>query len=181
MSNFEIYAEKLRANGNNLMELIGSPQFFMGGYIALPNEIVIYDEAEAIEYATDQDIDLNKGIEYQYWVGIQEMNDRGNASHEKRKDLKLGKEFTRLLESISTEHTNALSQKGREVKIASPLVDWACGDFYLFLLNMTIFESQSEFHQSLYNVYKNGGIPCGWKGDFPDGELLVYSKQPKQA
>ena len=181
MSNFEIYAEKLRANGNKLMELIQSPQFFMGGYIAQPNEMVTHAETEAIDYATDQDIDLNKGIEYQYWVGIQEMNDRGNESYKKAKRLKLGEEFVSLRGNIGKEITSALIQKGEEVKIASPLVDWACTDFYLFLLNMTIFESQSEFHQSLYNVYKNGGIPCGWKGDFPDGELLVYSKQPKQA
>jgi hypothetical protein len=176
MSNFEVYAEKLRANGSRFMELIQSPQFFMGEYIAQPNEIVIHDETEAIDFATDQDIDLNKGSEYQYWTGIQEMNDRG-AGYAEAKQLKLGKEFDSLLDSISKKITTALIQKGENTGIPSQLVDWACADFYLFLSNMTLFERQTKFHQSLYKVYENGGIPCGWKGEFPDGKLLVYSNK----
>jgi hypothetical protein len=177
MSNFEVYAEKLQVNSNRLMALIQSPRFFGGGYIALPDEIVVHDEQEAIAYATDQNIDLNKGSEYQYWTGIQEMNNRGNAAHEKTKRLRLGIDFDLLADNISKGITNAISKKGENEKISSPLIDVTCADFYLFLLNMTLFERQSKFHRSLYHAFENGGIPCGWKGEFPKGSLLVYSRK----
>jgi hypothetical protein len=175
MSNFKVYAEKLHINENKFMELIQLPRFFMGGYVAQADEIVIHDEQDAIDYATDQDVDLHKGSEYRYWTEIQEMNDRG-AGYDQTKRLQLGNDFDHLLSNTSKKITNALIRRGEKEKVPSPLIDWACTDFYLFLSNMTLFVEQSRFHRALYRAYENGGIPCGWKGNFPAGYLLVYSK-----
>jgi hypothetical protein len=85
----ELYAGKLRAICATLMKLIGSTRVFAGGYIAQPDVIVIYNENEAMEHASDQEIDLNKGPEYEYYIaiqeddiGIQENDGRGSSQHE---------------------------------------------------------------------------------------------------
>lgn len=137
--------------------------------------MIIYDENEAIAYATDQEIDVNKGPEYNYWVGLQEDNDRGGGFDE-IKQLQLGDEFTYLNDELCRNIVEAIKRKGKSEKTPSPLIDWACADFCGFLIQMTMFDEQSAFHQKLYHAYENGGIPCGWKGEFPDGCLLVYSK-----
>lgn len=33
---------------------------------------------------------------------------------------------------------------------------------------------QSSFYQKLLYVYEHGYLPCGWRGRYPKGKLLVY-------
>jgi len=33
---------------------------------------------------------------------------------------------------------------------------------------------KSGFYTELLKVYENGNFPCGWKGKWPDGNLLIY-------
>lgn len=34
-----------------------------------------------------------------------------------------------------------------------------------------------SFDERLYKVYQAGGYPCGWAGSFPEGELIVFSRE----
>ena len=38
-----------------------------------------------------------------------------------------------------------------------------------------IDENDKMFLEKQIEVYKNGGFPCGWKGQFPNGIMVVYS------
>lgn len=40
-----------------------------------------------------------------------------------------------------------------------------------------INENRKMFLEKQIEVYKNGGFPCGWKGEFPDGVMVVYSPE----
>ena len=40
-----------------------------------------------------------------------------------------------------------------------------------------IDENDKMFLEKQIEVYKNGGFPCGWKGEFPNGVMVVYSPE----
>ena len=40
-----------------------------------------------------------------------------------------------------------------------------------------IYENDKMFLEKQIEVYKNGGFPCGWKGEFPNGVMVVYSPE----
>jgi len=51
------------------------------------------------------------------------------------------------------------------------------GDFdYLMLLRAAAGKTKS-FSEQLYCIYQAGGYPCGWSGSYPEGELVVFSRQ----
>ena len=30
------------------------------------------------------------------------------------------------------------------------------------------------FYKEIFRIYENGNIPCGWKGTYPKGEIIIY-------
>jgi hypothetical protein len=176
--NFEIYAEKLRANKSALWKMMDESRFFAGGYVAQPDEIVIHDEEEAVDYATNPCIGEAKGAEYQSWANLRKENDPRNAWRDAMRRLHLHEdvEFDLLRGFMKYHLVDAIHIKSHIQEIHPHLVGWVFEDFYRFLIYKTLFGELDAFHQKLYNVYADGGIPCGWKGEFPDGNLLVYSK-----
>jgi hypothetical protein len=36
----------------------------------------------------------------------------------------------------------------------------------------------TPLHESMWEAYKEGCFPCGWKGDFPNGKLSVFFPVP---
>ncbi len=42
-------------------------------------------------------------------------------------------------------------------------------------LNEKIDEGEEFFLEKQIEVYRGGGFPCGWRGEFPKGEMVVYS------
>ncbi|MNJ71550.1 hypothetical protein D3C77_681030 [compost metagenome] len=35
-------------------------------------------------------------------------------------------------------------------------------------------EREPKFYMNLLQVYESGNFPCGWKGSWPNGKLIVY-------
>ena len=43
-----------------------------------------------------------------------------------------------------------------------------------------IMGKQNQFFEMLFKVFQSGGYPCGWKGKYPEGKLIVfYPKKDK--
>ena len=51
-----------------------------------------------------------------------------------------------------------------------------CENFSTFFIEYSYFQELHPFSEKLLDIYKIGGFPCGWRGDFPEGEILIYSK-----
>ena len=52
-------------------------------------------------------------------------------------------------------------------------------DLLLIIMKLTIskrFSSNAEpyFFNELLEIYKAGHLPCGWKGSYPEGTILIY-------
>lgn len=54
------------------------------------------------------------------------------------------------------------------------LTDEVLADFYDCAYKRAVFGSEPHFFETLYACYRAGGWPCGWKGDYPTGTLVVY-------
>ena len=60
---------------------------------------------------------------------------------------------------------------------------WVVNDVIDDLLHCTLV--RASFGRSIFlieemvAVYSNGGLPCGWTGRYPDGQIIAYSNFPK--
>lgn len=48
------------------------------------------------------------------------------------------------------------------------------GDLTMCALNRLVNGKTDNFYEKIFEVYKQGGWPCGWKGTYPMGEIIVY-------
>jgi hypothetical protein len=176
MTNFETYAKILEDKTQELLELIDGNKFLAGKYRAKPDEIVIKNPDDAVVFACDQDVDVIKGEEYQYWTNILENHARTDDRVDEKENLGLGREFNDLSEKIYNEKImSAINKKAEALNIPESLVDVIIGNFFIFLMNRVLLNEQSSLDKSLYAVYEGGGVPCGWKGEYPEGRMLVFS------
>jgi hypothetical protein len=54
-------------------------------------------------------------------------------------------------------------------------IEEIAGHFGLIMDFVSVYgEARDDFPHRLYEVYLNGGYPCGWRGWFPNGQLVVY-------
>lgn len=46
----------------------------------------------------------------------------------------------------------------------------------LFFLALYAFREYKEepFHNELLNIYEQGCFPCGWKGTYPEGKIIIF-------
>ena len=49
-------------------------------------------------------------------------------------------------------------------------------DMHVLALNRCACGVIDSFDERLFSIYKAGGYPCGWKGKYPDGQLVVFSR-----
>ncbi|WP_152601973.1 hypothetical protein [Burkholderia paludis] len=177
MTTRERYVVRLRVCAEELLSLINGPKFLCGGVLPRKGEVIVTNEKDAEIFACDQDVDVIKGGEYQCWTNILENNSRAVEQMDLQDGLGLGDEFSlNIYEIFDGKLMPALISKGKEFEVSGSIVDVICGNFYIFLVNKTFFDEQLPLADRMYEIYQGGGIPCGWKGGFPEGEILVYSK-----
>ena len=46
----------------------------------------------------------------------------------------------------------------------------------LFFIALYVFKEYKEepFHNELLNIYEQGYFPCGWKGTYPNGKIIIF-------
>lgn len=65
---------------------------------------------------------------------------------------------------------------GNEQKLVLDSFHW---DLLMIIMKLTIskrFSSNDEpyFYNELLEIYKSGHFPCGWRGHYPEGTVLIY-------
>ncbi|EIT84460.1 hypothetical protein A374_15082 [Fictibacillus macauensis ZFHKF-1] len=53
------------------------------------------------------------------------------------------------------------------------------GDLHMCALNRLVNGKVNNFYERIFEVYKLGGWPCGWEGEYPQGRIIVYSPDKK--
>lgn len=51
-------------------------------------------------------------------------------------------------------------------------IDW---DIVGIIMAYTYYDyMKPTFYEEILKVYENGNIPCGWKGTYPNGKIIIY-------
>jgi len=56
------------------------------------------------------------------------------------------------------------------------IVDDVAGDLYNCAYRRAVLGYKEGLFEEIFDAYKSGGWPCGWKGNFPEGALVVFTK-----
>jgi hypothetical protein len=147
---------------NEVFDVIRSPRFFGGlevGWSASP-AIVIHDFDRAVALA-----------------GEEEWEVAWDVANEDKNYLKFNAENYLALSSL----LNPLSAElDRLVVMHLPSRCGAAIDDVMSSLNdcldcRAIVGISNTFCETVLDVYKNGGWPCGWiQGDYPQGHLVIF-------
>ena len=60
-------------------------------------------------------------------------------------------------------------------KIDEDLQNYLSGEFFYLFKYLVFVDTLPEFWGNILDILKEGGMPCGWKGDFPKGKMIVYN------
>lgn len=60
----------------------------------------------------------------------------------------------------------------------SAVLDDVVADLYNCAFTRAVYGVREDFFERLFVVYRAGGWPCGWDGEYPDGRLVVYIPTP---
>lgn len=172
MKYFKLY--EIEKEFNALVLLIKSTSFLSGNYKSII-DIIIEHEEDAIVFATDQDVDYLKGIEYQYWTHILEDQDTTYyLLQSKNRFLDQG-EFMTVFDDYYNQLNTILFERCKKLNFSKFLTDCLSAEFYNIFVSHLIFDELPDFSKRLLFVLEQGGFPCGWKGEFPEGKMIVYN------
>jgi hypothetical protein len=170
--------DELIVNANDAFKrlniVIESELFLSGRYKPKFGEIAVYDQAQAEKFICSQDLEPP----YQYWIEILEehMTLRGeiwNALPDNGKLL--GEELGRL----SLIQVQSIDKKAAKNALPFILSGAPSESFYGFLVDLTFDGHLNSFRENQLRIYREGGQPCGWRGEYPEGELLVFVREQK--
>lgn len=56
------------------------------------------------------------------------------------------------------------------------IVDDVVGDLYNCAYRRAVVGYKDGLFERIFDAYQSGGWPCGWKGNFPRGVIMVFTK-----
>ena len=67
-----------------------------------------------------------------------------------------------------------ISDNLRKSSFSSNFFNEVVADLNNCAINRAINGEISNFFEDLFEVYQSGAIPCGWKGNYPEGKIVAY-------
>ena len=149
-----------------VLDFITSREFFRGvkksnGYVN-----VLTDFKIAAEYAYYK---VYGSIEYT-WTDIRsyESSKIWSKIYDHQDSIDVQNKLSSLLGEISEKVQKKLTPPYNE------LLDDVTDDLSMCIKSRAIQGISNKFYENIFKAYKSGGWPCGWKGDWPDGELVIF-------
>ena len=170
--NLENYKCKLEKEVSYYRKLITSKRF-LNGEFKLQNYFIVKEIDIAINlYESD---DYIEG--YSIYRGLlQKVEYSGYIPYDENVQNKIRELWRTVDEELWGCINDALVKKNHGF---SKLNEFIYVDFLSIIaykaLNEKIDEEEEIFLEKQIEVYRNGGFPCGWRGEFPKGEMVVYS------
>lgn len=54
------------------------------------------------------------------------------------------------------------------------IAGWIAEDLKYIAQGRAVFGRKESLFERMFQCYQCGGYPCGWRGNFPEGQMLVY-------
>ena len=131
---------------------------------------MIHDFDKAQELAWSQDLDVTQIV----WDDMKSdesaklLEGTYNPNMESKKDMLyevFSDNYNYYQEFISIDHINILEEVERDLEMCA--------------LNQLVNGKLDNFYEKVFEVYKMGGWPCGWKGEYMEGKMIVYLPNEK--
>lgn len=182
----KIYLENTRKNFQKLKEMVASERFLSGfeANETISTQIItdwhkaldIYEDDAYLYPAHTAMTDLLPENDYSNFMCYDETLDPLKADWHEITPLWeeiYAELWTFLLEIFETPKFDWL----KNLKKGEYIVEFIYVDLYNILSFISSADTQKEslFLEKQWQVYQNGGFPCGWLGEYPQGEIIVYS------
>lgn len=127
--------------------------------------------------------DMLKSISDVQWDNIE--NEEFNILYDWFRTSSICLDWDRTVKSIRKENMpefdKLVLEKINKIfgKNSKLVIDSFHYDLLMIIMKLTIekhFSSEHEpmFFNDILKIYQAGHIPCGWCGDYPEGEILIY-------
>ena len=165
------YQKKADAAFERYSRIFANDWLGPGRFVAREDEEVIGDAEQAVYYATSQDAqDTHPGI--QYWTNILEY--AGMNENDLEIPDVLQSEVIRYIDALVNKLLDSLNKLAEEKNLPDEITGVTIELFYGFIVEIVFLDSLPTLHQKLLAIYERGGFPCGWRGDYPKGVVLVF-------
>lgn len=71
-----------------------------------------------------------------------------------------------------------LFERCKKLNFSKLLTNCLSVEFYNIFVLYLICDELPDFSKRLF-VLEQGGFSCGWKGEFPEGKMIVYNHKSK--
>lgn len=159
------------SNTNLVEEIIKSVKemkLYRQNSINVENVLSINDYEKAKFLAYDN-LEYKMNSEEGYsWTDIRELV--MSKVNEDKYLMENYKEFNKKIDDFEL----LISKNLKIAKEYRETLDDAYADIVNCAICRAIYGKNDGFFEKLYNVYKSGGWPCGWEGNFPEGKLIAF-------
>lgn len=164
MAEFYFYSPLVQ----EVIDFVNKGQFFEG---VIPSKQHYYmiekDFQKAQLYAFEQNLPHGNLC----WSDIKELE--MSAVYAKIYNQANYKELSKQLREVSPDFFKTL--KTRLSTTYRNILDEVDSDMRGILVNRAINGLTDNLFEKIFQFYKDGGWPCGWKGDYPQGKMIVFS------
>jgi hypothetical protein len=77
---------------------------------------------------------------------------------------------------VEVRNTYDQIQSGLSSFLPEVEVNTVYDDLEYIMLARAVMDVTDLFWEKMFQVYRAGGYPCGWKGAYPEGQLVVLSR-----
>ena len=166
------WAEAVELAGEFIQFLEGD-NFFSQPYTSNKDYFITSDISLAMDFATDNS-----------WEKFTDWETVIDSQFPEDFDWKLNSRIDYQLQKnnyydLFTKNLNGLLEKWTTfdgIGIAHELIMHDIG----YIFNCYANGYFPPIWQEILQVYYAGGLPCGWRGFYPDGKLVVFSHQPNK-
>ncbi|MPQ31917.1 hypothetical protein E4V42_10790 [Clostridium estertheticum] len=77
-----------------------------------------------------------------------------------------------IMINIKNEAIKMANNKGLNDNSIIGHIEW---DILIIIMAFTYSEyKEPTFYKEILRIYESGNIPCGWKGTYPNGRIIIY-------
>jgi len=137
--------------------------------IAITNIELISDFEEAEELATQQESDHCELS----WVELRAERIMDVLNDAREKDQALYEYVKKDLEQYDSVFSRAFYKRKLKKNLSTEAVEAVSEispDMFDILVDHTVYGGNSPFYKALFQMYKVGLWPCGWKGELPNDD-----------
>ena len=179
--NFEKYEFLVKQEVTRYKELIASKGFLSGGF-SLEGYEITHSQKEAYDLYTDQDPPMPY-FSYPELIGEVVSSNFTPFYDVEEIDEKIDILWDSIFDNLWKYVYKEMKSLDLDRKELEDIDGFIYNDFlsiiayksFVEIDDREIDENDKMFLEKQIEVYKNGGFPCGWKGQFPNGIMVVYS------